>query len=177
MSQIKLQISPQPALEGPRIEKRRSFLIAGLRRHYTDDRISNIPTQWQQFVAYLGKIPGQIGHTTYGACLSPANGAAGIDYLTGVEVSSAAALPGEFSVVTVPAQDYAAFVHRSHVSQLRDSLDAIWQEQLPESGLQVSAASADSPVFFERYAERFDPRTATGDVEIWIPIKLRESTN
>jgi AraC family transcriptional regulator len=177
MSQTKLQTWPQPSLEGPRIEKRGSFLIAGLRRHYTDDRISNIPAQSQQFVAYLGKIPGQIGHTTFGACLSPANGAAGIDYLNGVEVSSAAGLAAEFSVVTVPAQDYAVFVHRGHVLQLRDSLEAIWQEQLPESGLQVSAASADSPVFFERYAERFDPRTSTGDVEIWIPIKLQESTN
>jgi AraC family transcriptional regulator len=176
MSQTKLQISPQPALEGLRLEKRGSFLIAGLRRHYTDDRICNIPAQWQQFVAYLGKILGQIGHTTYGACLSPANGSAGIDYLTGVEVSSTAGLPAEFSVVTVAAQDYAVFVHRGHVSQLRDSLDAIWQERLPESGLQVSAA-ADSPVFLECYAERFDPRTATGDVEIWIPVKLRESTN
>jgi len=177
MSQTKLQTWPQPSLEGPRIEKRGSFLFAGLRRHYTDDRISNIPVQWQQFVAYLSKIPGQIGHATYGACLSPANRAAGIDYLTGVEVSSAAGLPAEFSVVTVPAQDYAVFVHRGHVSQLRDSLNAIWQERLPESGLQVGAASPVSPVFFERYAERFDPRTATGDVEIWIPIKLRESTN
>jgi AraC family transcriptional regulator len=177
MSQTKLQTWPQPSLEGPRIEKRGCFLIAGLRRHHTDDRISNIPAQWQQFVGYLGKIPGQIGHAAYGACLSPTNGAAGIDYLTGVEVSGRAGLPAEFSVVTVPAQDYAVFVHRGHVSRLRDSLDAIWQEQLPESGLQVSAASADSPVFFERYAERFDPRTATGDVDIWIPIKLRENTD
>jgi AraC family transcriptional regulator len=28
----------------------------------------------------------------------------------------------------------------------------------------------DAP-FFERYDERFDPRTGMGDVEIWVPIK------
>jgi AraC family transcriptional regulator len=171
MSQAKRQRSPEPSLEGPRIESTGSFVIAGLRRHYTDDRISNIPSQWQQFVTYLGRIPGQVGHTTYGVCLSPANGAAGIDYLSGVEVSSPAGLPDEFSVVTVSAQPHAVFVHRGHVSQLRDSLETIWQKRFPESGHQLSAPSADSLAFFERYTERFDPRTASGEVEVWIPVK------
>lgn len=172
MSQTQLRKLPDASLEGPRVEKRGSFLIAGLRRHYTDDRISNIPAQWQQFVTYLGRIPGQVVRATYGLCLSPNNGAPGIDYLSGVEVSASAGLPDEFSVVTVPAQPYAVFLHRGHVSQLRDSLDAIWQKRLPESGHQANAVSAASPAFFERYTESFDPRTTTGDVELWIPIKL-----
>jgi len=171
MSQPKPQKSPGPSLEGPRIENTNSILIAGLRRHYSEDRISRVPAQWQQFVSYLGRIQGQIGHTTYGVCLSPANGAAGIDYLSGVEVSPSAVLPDEFSVVTVSAQPHAVFVHRGHVSQLRDSLDAIWQTRFPESGHQLGAPSSEAPAFFERYTERFDPRTASGEVEVWIPVK------
>lgn len=171
MTQPKPQKSPAPSLEGPRIENTSGFLIAGLRCHYSADRLSNIPAQWQQFVAYLGRIPGQVGHHTYGVCLSPADGVPGIDYLAGVQVSGSAGLPDEFSVVTVSAEPHAVFIHRGHVSQLRDSLDAIWQKHLPESGHRLSAPSPGSPAFFERYTERFDPRTASGEVEVWIPVK------
>jgi AraC family transcriptional regulator len=171
MSPTNLEKSPQPSLQGPRLENAGSFLIAGLRRHYTEDRISNIPAQWQQFAGYLGRIPGRVGHTTYGVCLNPTNGAVGIDYLSGVEVSCPTGLPDDLGVVTIPAQPYAVFVHRGNVSQLRDSLDAIWQKRLPESGYEVGFASAESPAFFERYTDRFDSRTASGEVELWIPIK------
>jgi|SRR3974377_1340706 len=171
MSHPKLQKLPEPSLQGPRVEQAGSFLVAGLRRHYTDDRISRIPIQWQQFVNYLGRIPGQVGGATYGVCLNPTSGTVGIDYLSGVEVSHPIGLPEDFSVVTIFAQPYAVFVHRGHVSQLRDSLDAIWQKRLPESGHEVGFASAESPAFFERYTEHFDPRTASGEVELWIPIK------
>lgn len=171
MSQSKLQRFSQPSLQGPRVENPGSFLIAGLRRHYTDDRISNIPAQWQQFLGYLGRIPGQVGLATYGLCLNPSDGAAGIDYLSGVEVSRSTGLPDDLSVVTISAQRYAVFVHLGQVSQLRDSLDAIWQKRLPESGYQVDFASAESPAFFERYTDRFDSRTASGEIELWIPIK------
>ena len=50
MSPTNLEKPPQPSLQGPRLENAGSFLIVGLRRHYTEDRISNIPAQWQQFV-------------------------------------------------------------------------------------------------------------------------------
>src|SRR6516225_4229051 len=112
MSHPKLQKLPEPSLQGPRVEQAGSFLIAGLRRHYTDDRISRIPIQWQQFVSYLGRIPGQVGRATYGVCLTPASGTVGIDYLSGVEVSRSTGLPEDFSVVTISAQPYAVFVHR-----------------------------------------------------------------
>ena len=173
MSPTKLEKSPRPSLQGPRLENAGSFLVAGLRRHYAEDRISNIPAQWQQFVGYLDRIPGRIGRTTYGVCLNPINGAAGIDYLSGVEVSCSAGLPlpDDLGVVTIPAQLYAVFVHRGHVSQLRDSLDAIWQKRLQESGYEVGFASTESPVFFERYTDGFDSRTASGEVELCIPIK------
>jgi AraC family transcriptional regulator len=105
----------------------------------------------------------------YGLCfnaLSPD----GMDYLTGVEVSSTSGLPGEFSVATIPAQKYAVFSHREHVSKLYETLDAMhmW---LPGSGLEVSGGSAGAPDFFERYSEEFDPRTGMGGMEVWVPIK------
>jgi len=87
-----------------------------------------------------------------------------------VEVSSSSGLPGDFSVITIPAQKYAVFPHRGHVSELRETLDGI-DKWLPGSGLEAACGSAETPSFFERYSEEFDPRTGMGGMEVWIPIK------
>jgi AraC family transcriptional regulator len=142
-------------LEAPRFENGKALVIAGLRSRYTTETMNGIPAQWERFVPYIGKIPGQVGRAAYRACW---NFADGIDYLTGVEVSSSSGLPGDFSVVTIPAQKHAVFPHREHVSELRETLDAIGSIWFPESGHEVARGTADAPNFFERYSEEFDPR-------------------
>ena len=91
----------------------------------------------------------------------------GFRYLAGVEVSSPDGLPPGFTTVSLPAQQYAVFTYHGHVSGLREFGKAIWSEWLPGSGHEV----VDSPVLMERYDQRFDPSTASGDVEVWLPIK------
>jgi len=162
---------PAIPLEPPRMESGKPLLIAGLRRGYTGATMNDIPTQWQQFGAHIGKIQGQVGRAVYGLCLRSPGGAAGIDYLTGVEVTSSADVPAGLVSVQVPAQRYAVFTHREHISRLRETLDAIWSKWAPESGLEVARAAGDVPEFFERYTESFDPRTGMGGVELWIPLK------
>jgi AraC family transcriptional regulator len=169
MKQAKMMESPAVQLEAPRFENGKSLLIAGLRSRYTAETMNNIPAQWQRFAPHIGKIPGQVGHAAYGVCLHTADGSEGIDYLSGVEVSSSSGLLREFSFVAVPAQKYAVFPHREHVSKLRETIDAIWHIWLPNSG--HIAAQGDVPAFFERYGEDFDPRTGIGGIEVWIPIK------
>jgi len=158
-------------IEAPRIVSGKPLLIAGLRGHFTTATWADIPRQWQRFASYLGKIPGQIGRTTYGLCFSKSDG---IDYLSGVEVSETDRLPGEFIQVNIPAQTYAVFPHREHVSKLRQTLDAIWSKGLPESGYHTVKASDGAPDFFERYGEGFDPQTGRGDIEVWIPVTAGE---
>ncbi|MGB2899786.1 MAG: GyrI-like domain-containing protein [Candidatus Acidiferrum sp.] len=167
MSKAKMKKSTSLQLEAPRFENGKALVIAGLRSRYTTETMNGIPAQWERFVPYIGKIPGQVGRAAYGACW---NFADGMDYLTGVEVSSSSGLPGEFSVVAIPAQKYAVLPHRGHVSDLRETLDAI-DKWLPGSGLEAAFGSAETPSFFERYSEEFDPRTGMGGMEVWIPIK------
>jgi AraC family transcriptional regulator len=167
MSQAKMKESPAVQLETPRFENGKALVIAGLRSRYTTETMNSIPAQWERFAPHIGKIPGQVRHAAYGACW---NSADGIDYLTGVAVSSSSGLPGDFCVVTIPEQRYAVFPHRGHVSELRETLDAI-DKWLPGSGLEAACGSAETPSFFERYSEEFDPRTGMGGMEVWIPIK------
>jgi AraC family transcriptional regulator len=169
MSQPGIKQSPAVQLELPRFENGKPLLIAGLRNRYSAETMNNMPAQWQRFAPHIGKIPGQVGRVAYGLCfnaLSPD----GIDYLVGIEVSNSSGLPGEFSVATVPAQKFAVFSHRQHVSRLRETLNAI-DKWLPNSGLEVTCGTSGAPDFFERYSEEFDPRTGMGGMEIWVPIK------
>ena len=170
MSQTRMKESPVTKLEASRFENGKPLLIAGLRSRYTSETMNDIPAQWQRFAPHIGKIPGQVGRAAYGLCFNTLS-AKGVDYLTGVEVSSSSGLPDEFNIVTIPAQRYAVFSHRGHVSTLRETCDAIGRTWLPESGHEVARQAAGTPDFFERYGEEFDPRTGMGGIEVWVPIK------
>lgn len=155
------------ALEPPRFETGRPLLIAGLRGHFTTANWAGIPALWQRFAAYIGNIPGQVERVAYGLCFNLSNG---IDYVTGVEVSSATGLPAEFITVNIPPQKYAVFAHRGHVSKLHDTMELIGQ-WLQSSGYKVVHTKGEAPDFFERYGEGFNPQTGMGDIEVWIPIE------
>jgi AraC family transcriptional regulator len=164
-----MQKSPAVHLEPPRMENGKGLRIAGLREQYSSETMMKLPELWQRFAPHIGNVPGQVGMVAYGLCfnaLSPD----GMEYLTGVEVSSTSDLPGEFSVSTIPPQKYAVFSHHGHVSKLYETLDAI-HKWLPGSGLEVSGGTASAPDFFERYSEEFNPRTGMGGMEVWVPIK------
>ncbi|RWF71352.1 MAG: AraC family transcriptional regulator [Mesorhizobium sp.] len=152
-------------LEPPRFETSRPFLIAGLGERYSCETSAGIPIQWQRFGPYIGNIPDEIGDVAYGVCVN-GDDAGNFDYIAGVEVSDFSDLPREFSRVRVPAQKYAVFAHRDHISTIRRTVNTIWNKRLPASGHEV----ADAPEF-ERYGPEFDPRSGNGGLEIWISVK------
>ena len=152
-------------IEPSRYEEGHAMLLAGLRRHHAfDAAASTIPAQWETF-RELGELPGQRGAVAYGVVCGSDPAARTFEYMCAVEVETFDALPRELGRMRVPAQRYAVFTHRGHVSTLRATWDAIWHRWLPQSG-QHAANTPD----FERYDARFDPRTGSGEVEIWFPI-------
>ncbi|RUU25112.1 AraC family transcriptional regulator [Mesorhizobium sp. M6A.T.Ce.TU.016.01.1.1] len=152
-------------LEPPRFETSRPFLIAGLGERYSCETSAGIPMLWQRFGPFIGNIPGEIGDVAYGVCVN-GDDAGNFDYIAGVEVSDFSDLPREFSRARVPAQKYAVFAHRDHISTIRRTVNTIWNKWLPASGHEI----ADAPEF-ERYGPEFDPRSGNGGLEIWIPVK------
>jgi AraC family transcriptional regulator len=170
MMQPKLQKAPNTRVEEPRLVNGKALLIAGLRCRYNGETMDNIPEQWVRFAPHIGKIPGQASGVTYGVCWQASDGD-GIEYLSGVEVSSFAGLRRQFTVVSMPAHRYAIFAHRDHVSRLSDTVEAIFERWLAESGHAAAAGAAETPDFFERYSEEFDPETGMGGMEVWVPIQ------
>jgi AraC family transcriptional regulator len=152
-------------LPSPRFETSHPLLVAGLGERYTWESGAAIPGQWQRFHQSVGNIPGRIGQVAYGVCCN-GDDAGNFDYIAGVEVSDFSDLPREFSSVRIPEQKYAVFAHRDHISTIRRTINTVWNEWLPASGLKA----ADAPSF-ERYDENFDPLTGDGGLEIWLPVR------
>jgi AraC family transcriptional regulator len=161
---VKMDETSETILAEPRIEDGRALLVAGLGERYAFENLAGLPALWQRFGEHLGHVPGQIGRIAYGVCYNTDD--TGFDYIAGAEVAGFDSLPKEFARVRVTEQRYAVFTHTGHVSAVRSTFRAIFNGWPPKSGYR----SADAPVF-ERYDERFDPRTGMGGFEIWIPVK------
>ena len=152
-------------LQAPRFQTSTPLLVAGIGERYSTENGAGIPGQWQRFHQAVDDIPGRIGRVAYGVCCN-GDDAGNFDYIAGVEVTDFSDLPREFARVRIPEQKYAVFAHRDHISTIRRTINTIWNQWLPASGLRA----ADAPNF-ERYDENFDPLTGNGGLEIWIPVR------
>jgi AraC family transcriptional regulator len=153
-------------LKPPRFETGPALLVAGIgERINQDNNGAGIPSQWQRFHQTIGNVPGRIGKVAYGVCCN-GDDAGNFDYIAGVEVTDFSDLPHEFQSVRIPEQRYAVFTHPDHVSTIRRTINTIWNQWLPGSGMKAADASC-----FERYGEKFDPATGNGGLEIWIPVR------
>jgi AraC family transcriptional regulator len=161
---LRMKTIESTQIEATRMQTSRPIRIAGLKEHYAADKSAAIPSQWQRFIPYIGHVPGQTGNETYGLMEFYENGE--MDYTAGVEVGSASRISAPLALIDVPEQFYAVFTHRGHVSDIRLTCDAIWNDWFPRSG----ARPANGPQF-EKYDSRFDPSTGHGEMEIWIPVQ------
>jgi len=152
-------------LKPPRFETSKPLLIAGISERCTHENGgAGIPNQWQKFHQTVDNIPNRVGRVAYGVCCNGDD--SGFDYIAGVEVADFSDLPRQFARVRIPEQRYVVFSHTEHISTIRRTVTAIWNQWLPQSGLKV----ADAPNF-ERYDEKFDSTTGNGGLEIWVPVQ------
>jgi len=157
-------------LQPQRYEDGRPMLLAGIRRKHTFASMSqDIPRQWHDFLE-LGKLPGQVGTTAYGAICGGDPKKQTMEYMVAVEVQSFDAIAKDLGRMRVPAVRYAVFRHEGNVATIRDTWKQIFEVWLPRSGMQ----SAQTPDF-EVYDERFDGATGEGGVEIWLGVKAAKA--
>ncbi|RXH25852.1 MULTISPECIES: AraC family transcriptional regulator [Bradyrhizobium] len=156
-------------LAPPRFETVKAFLVAGPAERISCDNGAMIPGLWQRFHQEVADIPARVGQgkdqVAYGVCCN-GDDAGNFDYIAGVEVADFSDLPRRFGRIRIPQQRYAVFTHTEHVASIRRTVNTIWNQWLPASGLEA----ADAPSF-ERYGEAFDPATGNGGFEIWVPVR------
>jgi AraC family transcriptional regulator len=159
------QSASNPTLEPDRFDDGKAMWIVGLKRRYTLSTRSKIADHWHEFVPQLDKISGKVGPSTYGVAFN-SDADCNFDYLSGVETAAGQELPKGMDEIHVPAQRYAVFKHRGHVTTFADTIDAVWTKWLPASGRK----SASGPCI-ERYDENFNPQTGMGGMEFWLPVQ------
>ncbi|MDE1169035.1 MAG: GyrI-like domain-containing protein [Pseudomonas sp.] len=157
--------APDTGLQPDRFEQGPALIVAGFGERYTLETNSGIAALWKDFQPYLGKVPGQVGHESYGVCCNP-DGEGGFEYIAGVQVETEKGLPDEFRWIKLAPRRYAVFKHEGHISGIGQTFQSIWNDWLPNSGLQVAEAPE-----FERYSSDYDPLTDTGVLEVWLPLK------
>jgi len=162
---ITMQPPAATPLTPPRVVNSDALLIFGLAERCPSAGNAGIAAQWNRFLPHFGHIQGQIGHIAYGVIYN-SDDSGNHDYMCGVAVSEFPAYPPEFTRLRIPAQTYAVFEHRDHISAIASTWKAIWEHRITSAGFQALDAPA-----LERYDERFDGRTGLGGLEIWIPVK------
>lgn len=150
----------------PRRERSEKLTIVGLSRQYRYQETGSIPAQWVEFQPFEGTL-GERAGLWYGVCDRFDEAAGRFRYTCGVAVDAAGEVPDELEVITLDARPYLVFAHKGHISELRQTMNAIWGQYLPAS---ADEADGEAPMF-ELYDEKFDPETGRGGLEIWIPIK------
>lgn len=149
----------------PRFADDRERLVAGFNQRYTYQNMGDIPALWQRFAPHINATDQQVGTVCYG--LIHGNDDSGFEYMAALDVSTAEGLPEGFTTYKIPAQRYAVFPHDGHVSELSKTIDFIFHDWLPGSGMEPTG----QPDLYERYGPDFDPAIGRGDVEVWVPIK------
>jgi AraC family transcriptional regulator len=154
----------------PRIVRKPEMRLVGMRGRFTKETTREIPGLWGRFAPRMASVPGRVdANASYGACrMAPADaeGPSAFEYAACVEVSSLDRVPDGMVGFAVPAATYAVFTHTGPIATIGETWDAIHERWLAEAGLE-SAGSWD----FERYDERWDPRTASGPVDVHVAVK------
>ncbi|MBS0277150.1 MAG: AraC family transcriptional regulator [Proteobacteria bacterium] len=152
-------------LKEPRIETVGELKFVGLGEHVPYHAMQNIAGQWLRFMQnFYGEIGNKLNEPPVG--ITTASNDEGIQYVCAAGVSTFGKRPDGLADITLAPATYAVFAHDGHVTEIRDTYEAIWNDWFPKSG----RAPAEAPGF-ERHNATFDPRTGNGGCTIWLPIK------
>ena len=156
--------SPRPASGRSATRGRGRFPGAGSGRDPCLRRCDASPAQWRAFGPQIEAIPGRVGLAPLGLMLDIDDDGR-FSYACAVEVGYVDHPPPGLRKLRAPAQTYAVFLHRGHVSELRQTYAAIFDRWFPAAGERL----APGPIL-ERHDPRFDVKTGRGGLEIWAPL-------
>ncbi|MDX1401402.1 MAG: GyrI-like domain-containing protein [Kiloniellales bacterium] len=156
------------------LEEWESFSLIGPACDFTPADTSDIPGLWKRLGERLSEIGGHPANNRYfGYCIAKGGNNGEQRYLAGVECDRDTSVPEGLEKINVPARLYAVFTHKIENpnlgKDLKRTFSAIFSEWLPQTAYQF-IGSGD----FELYDERFDPKTMSGTLDIYIPVEPRE---
>ena len=134
--------------------------MAGRIGSFTMETRGQIAGMWARFAEEAGELVSK--RTSYGVSYGIAGDR--FQYMCGLDETDD--VPADWQRLEIPEGRYLVYTYTGHILGFSTAFDAIWSKLLPEGNV----APAPRPVM-EVYDERFDGRTGSGVVEIWVPIE------
>lgn len=153
-------------LSDPRLAGEGPATLAGPAGRYDMASRATIPDQWRRFARQGGS---RLDGVLWGACYAMSDD--GFSYLSGV--ADGGPLEEGWRRASLGPTEWAVFAHCGGIAALPTTMQAIFGHWLPASGRSVAAAIDGTEGFLERYGETFDPRTGSGEIEVWLPLVPR----
>jgi AraC family transcriptional regulator len=128
---------------------------------------------WDEFCRRSDEIAGRVGKVSYGVIYSrPETDRAHLhelQYIAAVAVNKADDVPPGMTSRTIPAGDFAVFIHRGPIHRIAATCYEIYRVWLPQSPW-LHSGIAD----VELYDHRFDCESETSEMEYWIPVRPKD---
>jgi AraC family transcriptional regulator len=119
---------------------------------------------WDTFNKRRSEIHPMSPEVTYGVITGDMD-MTNLHYIAGAEVEPGDKMPEGMETVEVVEGNYAAFTHEGSLQNLRQTMQTIYQDSLPQSGLTMR----DAP-HLELYDDRFDPSSPASQFDILVPV-------
>jgi AraC family transcriptional regulator len=148
--------------------------VVGIGSAFSQDDVAEVPHEggipalWTKFVARCKEI-GLPHDLAFGVCVEnhpDVPKAPDKKFVYVAAVPKTKEVPPGMVTVKLPAGKYAVFTHRGSIKDFPSTVRYIWTKWMPEHR-DIYREAPD----FELYDERFDPVSASGEVDVYIPVK------
>ena len=141
--------------------------LVGLRYQGRNEN-NEISETWTVFNRRSHLIQHVVGEIAYGVCSIPEGLPEGeFQYLCAFPVKKCADIPAGMTCMELEPMRVAVFAHRGSYAGLGDSYTRIYQEWLPQAGLEPLKAGLDLEVYTEEFKD-FAPDSV---MYIYVPVK------
>ena len=155
----------------PELYEQAELLLVGMQTHFfgvESDRNNlarKLPALWGAFLPRLGEVAERVPGCCYGIVRPRHEDSDELEYLAAIAVRREAEVPHGMVSRRLPGGRYAKFTHRGQVGRMDQTVNYIYANWLPRSGLRHSHA-ADVEV----YGADYHPTAESSRIHYAIPV-------
>ena len=156
----------------PELHDQPELLLVGMQTHcfgsgsHKNNVARKLPALWANFLARLDEVPESVPGQCYGIVCPRHEDADELTYCAAIAVRREVAAPAGMVLRRVPGGRRARFTHRGPVERVDQTVNYIYGNWLPRSGLR-HAGGAD----IESYGADYHPTAASSVIRYAIPVQ------